>query len=80
MILFNNYVVFRVYELFRELKTSWKQYNFNIYVSPYPKYWFMFINPIVTIDEWIELFERNYPLVSQRPIMNVVREIIKELH
>lgn len=83
---FDRYLIYntehnnRIYELFHNLKEEWRHCEFNKWTSPFPKYWFMFINPIATVDEWIRLFERNYPAASQRPIMNTIKNLIVELH
>lgn len=69
-----------LYDLFHELKSDWDNYSFNKYTTPFPKYWLMFINPIISEDNWISLFERCYPLVSQKPIMNTIKKIIQQLY
>jgi hypothetical protein len=69
-----------LYNLFKTFKREWRSCDFNIYKTPFPKYLFAFINPNKSIDEWKALFEKNYPAVAQKPIMNIVNKIIEELY
>ncbi|MES2573341.1 MAG: hypothetical protein V4572_00220 [Bacteroidota bacterium] len=70
----------KLYGLLEDFKTNWRNEDFNIYTTPFPKYWLLFINKGLSIEEWQNMFEIDYPNVAQRPIYNSIKEIIKELY
>lgn len=70
-------------ELFNALsgfKELWQEYEFNKYTTPFPKYFFLFINHSLSKDEWLEIFISDYPDVAEKPIINNIIKIIDLIH
>ena len=70
-------------ELFKalsEFNVAWRAYEFNKFTTPFPKYWFLFINQSISKEEWYEMFKKDYPDVSVRPIISAVKVIIDLIH
>jgi hypothetical protein len=63
-----------------EFRVAWRAYEFNKFTTPFPKYWFLFINQSIPKDEWFEMFKTDYPDVSERPIISSVKVIIDLIH
>jgi hypothetical protein len=63
-----------------EFRIAWRAYEFNKFTTPFPKYWFLFINQSIPKDEWFEMFKSDYPDVSERPILSSVKVIIDLIH
>ena len=59
---------------------DWKEYDFNKFTTPFPKYWLLFINPSITKEDWFEMFKSDYPNVSEKPIINKIQKIIYLIH
>ena len=66
-------------ELLREVKSEWKEKNFNKYTHPFPKYFFLFINPIIKPNEWLDLFGKSFPLARNTSLFNKIERIISLL-
>tara|TARA_R110001592_G_scaffold90485_2_gene266011 strand:- start:19344 stop:21740 length:2397 start_codon:yes stop_codon:yes gene_type:complete len=69
-----------LFYLLKELKESWKNLNLNKYQYPFPKYWFLFINPSLSKTDWINQFIIDYPAIESEPIIKKIESIISELH
>lgn len=63
-----------------EFRSAWKAYDFNKFTTPFPKYWFLFINQSIPKDEWFEMFKADYPDVAERPIISSIKVIIDLIH
>lgn len=64
----------------REFRSAWQEYEFNKFTTPFPKYWFLFINQSIDRGEWFEMFKSDYPSLSERPIINSIKIIIDLLY
>jgi hypothetical protein len=64
----------------REFRIAWRAYEFNKFTTPFPKYWFLFINQSIPKDEWFEIFKTDYPEVAKKPIINSIKIIIDLIH
>jgi hypothetical protein len=69
-----------LFKALSEFRVAWRAYEFNKFTSPFPKYWFLFINQSIPKDEWFEMFKTDYPDVSERPIIRSVKVIIDLIH
>lgn len=69
-----------LYELMHTLKEKWQGYEFNKFTTPFPKYWFLFINKGLSKEEWLTQFKLNYPCVAETPIIRDIEKIIIGLH
>ncbi len=69
-----------LFEALREFRIAWRAYEFNKFTTPFPKYWFLFINQSIPKEEWFEMFKIDYPDVSERPIINLIKVIIDLVH
>lgn len=69
-----------LYELMHTLKEKWQGYEFNKFTTPFPKYWFLFINKSLSKEEWLFHFKLNYPNVAESPLIRDIEKIINELH
>ena len=82
----HNYLIFEtnhtenIYLLIKEIRKKWKEFGFNIYTHPFPKYFFFFINQSLNPNEWIDVFEKSYPAVSQTTLMNEISDLIIEIY
>jgi hypothetical protein len=65
-----------LYKALEEFKSVWQAYEFNKFTTPFPKYWFLFINQSIPKDEWFEMFKTDYPYVAERPIISSIKIII----
>ena len=59
---------------------NWKEYDFNKFTTPFPKYWLLFINPSIDKEDWFEMFKLDYPNVAEKPIINEIKKIIYLIH
>ncbi len=69
-----------LFEALREFRIAWRAYEFNKFTTPFPKYWFLLINQSIPKEEWFEMFKIDYPDVSERPIINLIKVIIDLVH
>jgi hypothetical protein len=69
-----------LFKALNEFRKAWRAYEFNKFTTPFPKYWFLFINQSIPKDEWFEMFKTDYPDVSERPIISSVKVIIDLIH
>lgn len=69
-----------LYKALSEFRLAWQAYEFNKFTTPFPKYWFLFINQSIPKDEWFEMFKTDYPDVSESPIISSVKVIIDLIH
>jgi hypothetical protein len=69
-----------LYDLMKEFKRTWLKYDFNRFTTPFPKYWFMFINQELTPEEWKQMFEMDYGLIKEKSLMKEMQAIIQVLH
>jgi hypothetical protein len=69
-----------LYELMHALKVKWQSYEFNRFTTPFPKYWFLFINKDISKEEWLAQFKLDYARVAETPIIRDIEKIIVELH
>jgi hypothetical protein len=59
---------------------NWKEYEFNKFTTPFPKYWLLFINPSIAKEDWFEMFKSDYPNVAEKPIINEIKKVIYLIH
>jgi hypothetical protein len=69
-----------LFKALNEFRIAWRAYEFNKFTTPFPKYWFLFINQSIPKDEWFEMFKSDYPDVSERQIISSVKVIIDLIH
>lgn len=69
-----------LYKALSEFRLAWKAYEFNKFTTPFPKYWFLFINQSLPKGEWFEMFKVDYPDVAERPIISSIKRIIDLIH
>lgn len=69
-----------IFEILSSFKAHWNEYEFNKFTNPFPKYWFLFINPSLSKENWFEMFKNDYPIVAEKPIINEIKKIIYLLH
>ncbi len=69
-----------IYEILSSFKVNWNEYEFNKFTTPFPKYWFLFINQSLPKEDWFEMFKIDYPSVAVKPIINEIKKIIYLLH
>lgn len=69
-----------LFKALSEFRIAWRAYEFNKFTTPFPKYWFLFINQSIPKDEWFEMFKTDYPDVAERPIISLVKVIIDLIH
>jgi hypothetical protein len=65
-----------LFKALNEFKSAWQAYDFNKFTTPFPKYWFLFINQSIDKEDWFEMFKTDYPDVSDKPIINTIKIII----
>lgn len=78
--IFNTNHNLEIFELLSGFKDKWNEYEFNKFTNPFPKYWFLFINPSLSKEDWFEMFKIDYPIVAEKPIINEIKKIIYSLH
>ena len=69
----------KLYALFKNFKEQWTNLELNKYTTPFPKYWFLFLNNSLTEEDWLIQFKKDFPAVAERPIINNVESIIIEV-
>lgn len=68
-----------LFDLFQELNRSWKNAQFNPYITPYPAKWFMCIHSGEELSFWKNEFEKNFHVVSQN-LLSICINIIELLY
>ena len=68
-----------LYDLFKSFKEQWVSLELNKFTTPFPKYWFLFLNPSLTAEAWLIQFKKDFPAVAEKPIINIIENIIKEV-
>ena len=68
-----------LYELFKSFKTQWIDLELNKFTTPFPKYWFLFLNNSLTKEDWLIQFKKDFPAVAEKPIIRLVENIINEV-
>lgn len=68
-----------LFELFKTLKEQWDSLELNKFTTPFPKYWFLFINPSLIAEEWLIQFKKDFPVLADKPIINIIEKIIYEV-
>lgn len=68
-----------LYELFKSFKKQWVDLELNKFTTPFPKYWFLFLNNSLTQEDWLIQFKKDFPAVAEKPIIRLVEKIINEL-
>lgn len=66
----------KIHELLANILLDWKDLGVNKYLYPFPKYFFLFICKVETIDFWRSLFEKNYPYIVDKPIYKQILELL----
>ena len=69
----------KLYDLFKSFKEQWAQQDLNKFITPFPKYWLLFINPSLTKEQWLNQFKIDFPAVAERPIIRIIEQIIEEI-
>jgi hypothetical protein len=69
-----------IFTALHEFRSAWQVYEFNKFTTPFPKYWFLFINQSIEKEEWFEMFKTDYPSLSERPIISSIKIIIDLLY
>tara|TARA_B110000114_G_scaffold110585_1_gene116111 strand:+ start:918 stop:3233 length:2316 start_codon:yes stop_codon:yes gene_type:complete len=68
-----------LYELFKRFREQWVNLELNKYTTPFPKYWFLFLNNSLPAEEWLSQFKKDFPAVAEKPIIKIVKNIINEI-
>lgn len=68
-----------LYELFKSFKEQWVNLELNKYTTPFPKYWFLFLNNSLPKEEWLIQFKKDFPNVAEKPIIKIAENIINEV-
>lgn len=69
-----------LFNLFKSFKEEWKQLEeLNKFITPFPKYWLLFLNPSLNKEQWLIQFKKDFPAVAERPIIRIVEQIIEEV-
>jgi hypothetical protein len=68
-----------LYHIMADFYKEWQNLEWNKFVYPFPKYWFLFINNSLTANEWLKLFAEKYPNIQEFPIIKKLESIIEEL-
>ena len=68
-----------LYDLFKLFKEEWRQLELNTFITPFPKYWFLFLNPSLTKEQWLIQFKKDFPAVAEKPIIRTVEHLIEEV-
>jgi len=68
-----------LFDLFEELNTSWKNAQFNPYITPFPAKWFMCIHSGEELSFWKKQFEKDFRAVSST-LLSICINIIEKLH
>jgi len=68
-----------LYDLFKSFKEQWVQLELNKFTTPFPKYWFLFLNKSLSKEAWLIQFKKDFPAVAEKPIIKIVENIINEL-
>ena len=69
----------KLYDLFKSFKEQWAQQELNKFITPFPKYWLLFINSSLTKEQWLNQFKIDFPAVAERPIIRIIEQIIEEI-
>lgn len=69
----------KLYDLFKLLREHWDSLELNKFTTPFPKYWFLFLNPSLTAEAWLIQFKKDFPAIADDPIINIIENIIKEV-
>ena len=69
-----------LFELLNNFRQYWQEYRFNKFTTPFPKYWFLFINQSISQEEWFEMFKADYPDVATKPLIDSIKKIIELLY
>ena len=83
---FSKFIIFEtnhslpLFTALSEFRISWRAYEFNKFTTPFPKFWFLFINQSIPKGEWFEMFKTDYPDVAKLPIISAVKIIIDLIH
>lgn len=68
-----------LFELFEELNRSWKDAQFNPYITPFPAKWFMCIHDGENLNFWKRQFEIDFPAV-RHTLLTICLNIIEQIH
>ena len=68
-----------LYVLFKRFREQWVNLELNKYTTPFPKYWFLFLNNSLPTEEWLSQFKKDFPAVAEKPIIKIVKNIINEI-
>lgn len=68
-----------LFQLFKSFREQWSLLGLNKYISPFPKYWFMFLNPSMSEEQWINQFKSDFPAVANKPIINTIEKLIAHI-
>lgn len=68
-----------LYDLFKTFKEQWINLELNKYTTPFPKYWFLFLNESLSNEDWLIQFKKDFPAVAEKPIIKIVENIINEV-
>ena len=69
----------KLYDLFKSFKEQWALQELNKFITPFPKYWLLFLNPSLTKEQWLNQFKKDFPAVAERPIIRIIEQIIEEV-
>ena len=69
----------KLYDLFKPFKEQWAQQELNKFITPFPKYWLLFLNPSLTREQWLNQFKKDFPAVADKPIIRIIEQIIEEV-
>lgn len=68
-----------LFELLSRLREQWVDLDINKFTTPFPKYWFLFLNNSQDKNKWINQYKSDFPAISRNPIIQLIEEIIEEI-
>ncbi|PWG05217.1 hypothetical protein [Polaribacter aquimarinus] len=69
----------KLHDLFKSFKEQWVRLELNKFITPFPKYWLLFLNPSLTKEQWLIQFKKDFPAVAEKPIIRIIEQIIEEV-
>jgi hypothetical protein len=68
-----------LFDLMSRFVSDWYEIGMNRFTNPFPRHWILFLNPSTSLDEWMRLFQMDYPSLSNKPIINLIRKLFEAL-
>ena len=66
-----------LYDLLKEIKVNWKDYDFNKFTTPFPKNWLLMLNKGLPLGEWKQMFKKAYSILEGKEMMATMDRVIE---